>query len=132
VSRENVEIVRAILDSWGEGDFRAGADDLDPHVMFIVRPPLAEPGERVGPEGISAYMRDFLRQWTDYVIEGKDLKASGDTVLASTTWRATGRGSGVPMEQAFFMLFTFRGRKIVRLESIVDAEDALEAAGLEE
>ena len=30
------------------------------------------------------------------------------------------------------MLFTFRGRKIVRMESIVDEGEALEAAGLSE
>jgi ketosteroid isomerase-like protein len=77
-------------------------------------------------------MREFLRQWADYVIEAKELKPVGDTVVASTVWRATGHGSGIPMEVSFFMLFTFRGRKIVRLESIVDESEALEAAGLRE
>jgi ketosteroid isomerase-like protein len=36
------------------------------------------------------------------------------------------------MEQEFFMLFTFRGGKIVRIESILERDDALEAAGLSE
>ena len=132
MSQENVEIVRRIFDSWAKGHFRGGVDNLDPQVLFIVRPPLAEPAVRVGPEGIGNYMRDFLRQWMGYVIEAKKLKAIGDTVLASTVWRATGRESGIPMEVPFFMLFTFRGHKIVRLESIVDEREALEAVGLRE
>jgi hypothetical protein len=77
-------------------------------------------------------MRDFLRQWVGYVIEAKELKPIGDTVLASTVWRAAGRYTGIHTEASFFLLFTFRGRKIVRMESIVDEGEALEAAGLSE
>jgi ketosteroid isomerase-like protein len=132
MSQENLELVRGIFDSGSKGDFRGGVNDLDPHVLFIVRPPLAEPAVQVGPEGIGTYMREFLRQWTNYVIEAKELKPIGDTVLASAVWRATGHGSGIPMEVSLFMLFTFRGRKIVRLESILDEAEALEAAGLRE
>jgi ketosteroid isomerase-like protein len=87
---------------------------------------LAEPAARVGPEGIGNYMREFLRQWVGHVIEAKELKAIGDTVLASTVWRAAGRESGIPMEVSFFMLFTFRGGKI----GMVDEAEALEAVGL--
>ena len=36
------------------------------------------------------------------------------------------------MKQPFFMVFTFRGGKIVRMESILNRDDALEAAGLSE
>jgi ketosteroid isomerase-like protein len=111
MSQENVEVVRRIFDSWAKGDFRGGVDDLDPHVLFIVRPPLADPAVRVGPEGIGNYMREFLRQWVGYVIEANELKAIGDTVLASTVWRATGRESGIPMEVSFFMLFTFAAKR---------------------
>ncbi len=132
MSEENVEVVRRILDSWAKGDFREGVDDLAPYVTFIVRSPLAEPAACVGAEGIRHYMRDFLRQWEQYAIEARDLKTVGDTVLASTVWRAIGRASGLPTRASFFILFTFRGRKIVRMESIVDEAEALEAAGLSE
>ena len=132
MSEENVEIVRRILDSWGKGDFREGVEDLAPYVTFIVRPPLAEPAACVGPEGIRNYMRDFFRQWVHYVIEAKELKRIGDTVLASAVWRAAGRSTGIHTEASFFILFTFRGRKVVRMESVMDEDDALEAAGLRE
>ncbi len=132
MSQENFETVRRIFDSWAKGDFRAGVEDFDPYITFIVRPPLAEPATCVGPEGIGNYMRDFLRQWVGYVIEAKELQPIGDTVLASAVWRAAGRWTGIRMEVSVFMLFTFRGRKIVRMESIADKDEALEAAGLSE
>ena len=132
MSEENVEIVRRIFDGWAKGDFRGPTDELDPHVVFVVRPPLAEPTVRLGPEGISNYMRDFLRQFVGYVIEAKELQPIGDTVLASAVWRAAGRWTGIRMEVPVFMLFTFRGRKIVRMESIGEKDEALQAAGLSE
>ena len=77
MSQENMEVVRGIFYSWSKGDFRGGVNDLDPHVVFIVRPPLAEPAVRVGPEGIRDYMGEFLRQWTNFVIEAKELTPDG-------------------------------------------------------
>jgi ketosteroid isomerase-like protein len=54
----------------------------------------------------------------------------GDTVLASVVQRAKGRVSGIEGEIPYFMLFTFRGGKILRVESIRDEREALEAVGL--
>jgi hypothetical protein len=35
MSRENVEAIRAVYDRFSEGDFRASADLLDPHVVLV-------------------------------------------------------------------------------------------------
>jgi hypothetical protein len=43
-----------------------------------------------------------------------------------------GRASGVAVDATHFMLFTFRGKKIVRIESIMSEGEALEAVGLSE
>jgi ketosteroid isomerase-like protein len=48
MSEENVEVVPRIFESWAEGDFRGGADELDPDVMFVVRKPFPEPGTVIG------------------------------------------------------------------------------------
>jgi ketosteroid isomerase-like protein len=90
MSQGNVEIVRRIFDSWAEGDLRGGADDLDPHVVFVVRRPFPEAAVLVGRERIREYMRGFLRQWVGYTIEAKDLRAIGDTILASAVQRGAG------------------------------------------
>ena len=86
----------------------------------------------LGPDGIRDYMGRFLAQWERYAIEGKNVQAVGDTVLAGVTQRGTGKVSGVQTETPSFVLFTFRAAKIVRMDFVLDEREALEAAGLRE
>jgi ketosteroid isomerase-like protein len=132
MSQENVEIVQRIFDGWAVGDFSTGLADLDPHVVFIVRHPFPEAVETAGPDGIREYMRRFLDNWESYAVEARHLQAVGDVVMADAVQRGEGKASRIEMEQEFFMLFTFRGGKVVRIESILDRDQALEAAGLSE
>ena len=132
MSEENVEIVRRLFEGWSVGDFTVGIEAIDPHVLFLVHPPFPEAGIRVGPEGISEYLLGFLAQWERFTVEATELRAVGDTVLARVIQRAKGRASGIEGEASYYMLFTLRGRKLVRMDSIVDEAEALEAAGLSE
>ena len=77
-------------------------------------------------------MRDFVEQWERVTIKAKRIEAVGDTVLAHVVQHNTGKASGVEGELEHFMLFTFRGKKIVRWESVMSEADALEAVGLSE
>ena len=43
-----------------------------------------------------------------------------------------GRASGIEGDHRYFQLFTFRGGKIVRMESIIGKAETLEAVGLSE
>jgi ketosteroid isomerase-like protein len=129
MSQENVEIIQRIFDGWAVGDFGTGLADLDPDVVFVVRPPFPEAVETAGPDGIQEYMRRFLDNWESYAVEARDLQAVGDVVVADAVQRGEGKASRIEMEQEFFMLFTFRAGKIVRIESILERDQALEAAG---
>ena len=53
-----------------------------------------------------------------YAIVVKDLKAVGDTVIADVLQKAKGKTSGIETEDSMFMLFTFRGESIVRMETV--------------
>jgi ketosteroid isomerase-like protein len=132
MSQENVEVVRRIFDGWSTGDFAVGFADLDPAVEFVVRHPFPEAVETIGPDGIRAYMRGFLDNWETYVVEARGLQAADDLVVADAVQRGIGKASGIEMEQEFFMLFTFRGAKIARIESILERDQAFQAAGLSE
>ena len=130
MSQENVEIVRRIYDEWATGRFRAGIDYFDEHDVFVVRPDFPEWGVFTGPDGVRDFMQRFLEQWERLTIEAKRIESVGDTVLAHVVQRAKGRASGIEGDLFYFMLFTFRGKKIVRLENLRDEGEALEAAGL--
>ena len=127
-----MEVVRQIYEAWATGDFRARVGDLDRHVVLVIGSDFPEFGVFVGPEGIRDYMHRFLDQWERLTIEAKELTAVGDTVLAEVVQHGRGRASGVEGDNQYFQLFTFRGGKIVRMESIMSKGEALEAVGLSE
>lgn len=84
-----------------------------------------------GPDGVKQYMR-LLEQWERLTVEAEDLSAIGDTVLARVVQHGKGRASGIEGDDHYFMLFTFRGGKLVRIETVRHEAEALEAVGLEE
>ena len=65
-------------------------------------------------------------------MEAIQIRAVGDTVLVQFVQRGRGRESGIEVNDSVFMLFTFRGGVIVRLESVRDERNALQAVGLSE
>jgi len=131
MSQENLKVVRRTLDAWADGNFRAGADDLDRHVVFVVSNDFPEAGVFVGPAGVASYMRTFLENWERYTIEAYRIDAVGDTVMARCTQHGRVR-DGLAVEAPTFALFTFRAGRIVRLEFLRHESEALEAAGLSE
>jgi ketosteroid isomerase-like protein len=132
MSQENVDALRAVYDEWGNGNFRAGVDLYDSEVVFVQGAGFPESGAYHGREGIRRYMRTFLETWARLTIETDDFLEAGDTVVAEVVQRGAGKGSAAPGEFRYFHVWSFRGRKVIRLEAIRNREDALEAAGLRE
>ena len=132
MSHENVEVVRAVYERFSEGDFRAAVDLFDPQVLLILGPGFAETGTYLGPAAIAAYSRRLLDSWTHLTMEAEAIVAAGDSVLVDVRMRGAGRASGVPTETGYFTLWSFRGRKVIRIESFGERAEALEAARLRE
>ena len=132
MSQENIEIVRRIYEAWATGDFSASEQDLDPHVVFVARPEFPEFGVFSGPAGIKTYMRRFLDQFERVTAEAEQIEDVGDTVLVHVVQHGKYKNSGVEGDNRYFMLFTFRGKKIVRIENALHETEALEAVGLPE
>ncbi len=74
----------------------------------------------------------MLEPWPHFTIEAEEIIATGDSVLAGVRQHGVGTGSGVPAEMPYFTLWSFRGRKVIRIESVRERAEALEAAGLSE
>ena len=127
-----MEAVRRIFEAWASGDWSIGNEYLDEHAVCVVSSDFPAFGAYFGLDGIRAYWRDFLEQWERLTFEAKRIEAVGDTVLAHVVQHAKGRASGIEGELSYFVLFTFRGGKIVRMESIMGEAEALAAVGLPE
>jgi ketosteroid isomerase-like protein len=130
VSHDRVEIVRSIYDRWREGDFQTPSKLFDRNVIFVMPPELPDAGTYLGTDALADYTRQFLEPWTHLTIDGHDLVAAGDTVLASVVQRGAGDASGAETEIRYFQLWSFRGDKVIRLENFRERGDALAAAGL--
>jgi ketosteroid isomerase-like protein len=130
---ENVEIVRQIYERWGRGDFRAGVEHYDPYILLVLRPEFPDARAYCGPDEIRRYMReDFLADLDGAVIVGEEFLNAGDSVVVRVLQRATGAGSGASVGIGYYQVWTFRGRSVIRIESIRGREEALEAAGLKQ
>jgi ketosteroid isomerase-like protein len=136
MSEENVEVLRRIYREWGRGNFREGAELYDPQVLLVVRPEFGlASGEGVyhGRDEIARYMREvFLPEWEGLVIAGDEFIDAGDSVVVRVDQRGTGPRSRAPGQLRYFQVWTFRGTSVIRIESVMERADALEAAGLSE
>ncbi len=132
MSQENVEIVRAIYEQWSDGDFRASLDMLDAHVVFVLGPEFPEAGAYFGIEAVSEYTRGLLEPFTDFTMTAEEIVQVGDSVLAAVHQRGVGSTSGVPSVLRYFTLWSFRGRRVIRIESFRERSEALETLELSE
>ena len=132
MSQENVDRVRSVYERWRAGDFRASVELFDPQVVLVLGPEFPDSGAHLGTEAIAAYTRGLLEPWTRFTIDAEEITPAGDSVLAAVHQRGVGSASGISTELHYFMLWSFRGRQVIRLESIRERARALEAAGLPE
>jgi ketosteroid isomerase-like protein len=132
MSQENVEVVRRVFDAWAEGDFRTATDYFDANVVLVVGPGFPDSDAVLGPNAVRDYTIRFMQQWDHLTMSAEEIRPVGDTVLVRTRQVGSGKASGAHSEMTYFWLFSFRGDKIIRLESVRDEASALQAAGRSE
>ena len=123
-------MIERIYDHWGRGDFTVTPEVLDPHAILVMRPEFPDAGTYVGPDGIAEYTRGFLEPWTAITIEAEEVSPAGDSVVVAVLQRGEGEASGAVTELRYFHLWTFRGGKAIRIESVRERDEALAAAGI--
>jgi ketosteroid isomerase-like protein len=71
-----------------------------------------------------------VRPWANFTLKAEEFIPAGESVLVSVRHQGVARISGVPTDEHYFMLWTFRGPKVIRIEAFPERAQALEAAGL--
>jgi ketosteroid isomerase-like protein len=139
MSEENVEIVQRGLETLREAlerrDFDSvfDADVLADDVEWI--PTSSFPGSNSyrGRDGVSEYMRTWAEDFDHLTVDVERLiDAPDDRVVALVRQRASGQGSGVPVEMDLAVVYDLKDGRVVRIRNYLDPADALEAVGLRE
>jgi ketosteroid isomerase-like protein len=131
MSKENVEVVRAVIDGWLRAD-PSTLDLLAEDVVYVAPPTM--PGGRTyhGHEGVLQWVVDWRAEWADYELEIERVEDLGDRVMTVERNKATGKRSGVEVDMRTFSLWSFRDGKVIRWQGFPTEEAALETAGLAE
>ena len=131
MSQENVEIVRRVYDALNRNDWDAAFQDAHPNIeITFKRGPLA--GTHRGGENPQTVIRDLRAAFDAWIMEPSELLESGDQVVVIVKNHMRPKGSKVEFETRNGHLWTIRDGTILSLEGFPNADDALEAAGLEE
>ena len=85
--------------------------------------------------GIDAWLERvllLLEPWHEQRLAIDGLRTTGDLVIVTGRWVATGRQSQIEVEMPLIGLYTVINARIARIEFFDDPSKALEAAGLSE
>jgi ketosteroid isomerase-like protein len=127
MSEENVAQLRGVYADWAQGNLKPGGEIYAPDVTFQ---PLIEGRQTLDREGFERFMREFLAQWDGFEMEAEELLDLGDTILVTERQRATGKSSGIEIDQTFYVVWRFRDGLVTAVRWEADLAAAREAAGL--
>jgi ketosteroid isomerase-like protein len=128
MSQENVQVIRASVAAYNEGDLDALLERYDPDVEFVT----LLLGNYRGREAIRRLVDENQQNLPGYGYEIKELIDAGDTVVAVLGLTGAGRVSEISLGDDIAFAFTFRNGLVVRQQTFSSKADALEAAGLAE
>ena len=137
MSRENVEIVRAVYDAVARRDAATVLALYDPDVELDgSRLPESHLGSQTHPlrghQGLRELHREWNEAWENAEDHCEELIDAGEHVVSVVTRRGRGLASGIEVETRRGGVWTIRDGKVIRTVWFPSVEEALEAVGIRE
>jgi ketosteroid isomerase-like protein len=133
MSRENVEIVRAMWTAWGAGDYEASLGAFAEDSVWDDTRFRPDGAQHRGLKALIAVSLTWRQAWDHYEIEAEEVLEAGDEKVAVLLLdRAEGKGGGVAVTNRWGVVQTVRAGKIVHTMVYPTPGDVLEASGLRE
>ncbi|HUH81461.1 MAG TPA: nuclear transport factor 2 family protein [Solirubrobacteraceae bacterium] len=131
MSQGNLELLLAGLDAFNSGDVERILTFVDPQFeVSIPRELSAEPDTYRGHEGVRRYFETFAEAMTDIRFHAERVWTAGEDLVVEVLLTASGRQTGIPVEQRVFLVWTVRGGKALKVQTYPSLEPALASAGL--
>ena len=133
MSRENVEVVRAMWTAYARDDFQASLEAYSEDTVWDDTRYRPDGAVHLGRDAVVDLVRKWRGTWEDYEAKAEQLlDAGGDRVAAVLRETGKGKGGGVELTNRWGIVVTVRDRKIVHTMVYRTPEEALEAVGLSE
>ena len=135
MSQENVESALRFLDAYNRQDVDAMLGELDPEVEYHPVLPMLLGGEATvyrGHEGVRRLFREIYDAFDEIHTEYPEVRDLGDRIVGIGSIRMRGRGSGAVTESPAAVVIDSRHGKSIRIQTYLDPQEALKAAGLSE
>jgi ketosteroid isomerase-like protein len=129
VQERNVEFTRRSIGAWIAGDRSHVIEALADDIEVFVPSELANTGSYRGKDEFIRWIADWDEAWANLELDVRDLTPVGERhVIAVIRQRATGLGSGIPVEMEIAFLTDVRDAKIAALHLYATVEEAREVA----
>ena len=130
MASNNVEVVRGMLEAYGQGGVDAVLPFIHEDFHGEVPPEVsAEPDSYDGPEGVRHYFDLFAEVIDDLAFEPYEFVEAGDRVMVVSRLSGRGKGSGIPVEMESYTVAEVRGDKLASMHAHGSRAAALEALG---
>jgi ketosteroid isomerase-like protein len=132
MSEENVEAFRRAVEAGTRFDAEALIEELDPEVEWHPALPAMVGGEATvyhGHDGVRELINQFGEVMSESRMEFAEIRDLGDRVLALGRYYIRGKASGAETESPIAYLVDLKNGKALRVETFLDHQEALEAAG---
>jgi len=129
MSEQTVATVREALEMFDKGDLQRLYALIHPDFEGRVSPELsAEPDTYRGREGIRRYFESFREAFDEIRFQVEQLEDAGDAAVVGLRMTATGRLTGITVEQRNAGVWTVLDGKLARIDTYATFADALAAA----
>ena len=137
MSRENVELLKWLVDAYNGRDLTGFASKLHEDVEWvpalITRAEAGPDNEFRGVEGFWRWIAATDEAMSEFQVEAEAYRDLGDDrVLLLGVIVGQGRASGAEVRAELGQVFTFRDGQLVSYRGYLDRAEALEAVGLSE
>ena len=135
MARENLEVVRRVLEAQARGDEAAIFALYDEDIEWDASRTggaVAGLGVLRGHDGVRTWFRAWYEGFEDVEYYIEELIDAGEHVVAGVGQRGRGRSSGAPAVMTLYGIWTVRDGKVVGIRWFATRDEALEAVGLRE
>jgi ketosteroid isomerase-like protein len=132
MSPANGEAFKRAIEAYNRRNVEALLRELDTEIEWRPVLPVVLGGDATvyrGHEGVRQLLRDLDEVLAERHLDFSEIREAGDQVVAIGSLRIRGKSSGALSESPFGCVAELKNGKLTRIQTYLDASDALEHLG---